>query len=167
MLRAVACCGSRRVRRPQYACFEPKSASRADVSGVPALDELDSAGRNACFSVNATVRRSTQSERPTGKFWPKVATPHQDLGPGDHGICRAFRDGASRTRTGGLLGAIRARAGLESRRFAGLLASTRRVRPGQNARGLPAITGSLSPKTPLRGQTSAPSREVPPPTGPD
>jgi hypothetical protein len=80
--------------------------------------------------------------------------------------CRYF-DGASRTRTGDLLGAIRARAGLESRRFAGLLASTRRVRPGQNARGLPAITGSLPPKTPLRGQTSAPSREVPPPTGPD
>jgi Transposase DDE domain len=78
-------------------------------------------------------------------------------------ICRDF-DGASRTRTGDLLGAIRARAGLESHRFAGLSASTRRVRPGRNARGLPAITGSLPPKTPLRGQTSAPSREVPPPT---
>jgi hypothetical protein len=82
-------------------------------------------------------------------------------------ICRYF-DGASRTRTGDLLGAIRARAALESPRFAGFLAQYSRGQPARDTHRLQAITGSLPPQNGIRGQGSG--RSLPPlelPAGPD
>jgi hypothetical protein len=69
-------------------------------------------------------------------------------------ICRYF-DGASRTRTGDLLGAIRACAVLESSRYAAVSSATRPIQGSQNVQGLAAITESLPPKPALRGQIPA------------
>jgi hypothetical protein len=81
------------------------------------------------------------------------------------GLRRPFCSGASRTRTGDLLGAIRARAVLESLRFAAVSSATRPVQGSQNAQGLAAITESLPPQNSVRGQTPALRRRCrcPPP----
>ena len=74
---------------------------------------------------------------------------------GVNGVSRrqhtAFGSGASRTRTGGLLGAIRARAALDLMLFAGCSRNRRPVQARQNAHRLLAITGSLPPKNRASG----------------
>jgi hypothetical protein len=111
-----------------------------------------SAGHSACFSGDATVRRTTQSGHPTGRFWPKVAPHIATLIRGVGIVCRDFLDGASRTRTGDVLGAIRACAALESSRFAGILVQYSRGQPARDTHRLQAIAGSLPLKTAFRGQ---------------
>jgi hypothetical protein len=63
-------------------------------------------------------------------------------------------EGASRTRTGDLLGAIRARAEPESRRFAGLSITPSVRSCASECARLAALSGSLPPRIALGGQTS-------------
>jgi hypothetical protein len=86
----------------------------------------------------------------------KISTPRAGPEPEEPPRLQGFSDGASRTRTGGLLGAIRARAVLKECQFAGLSVGAHREGRRQDARRLQAITGSLPPKTAVRGQTPAP-----------
>ena len=115
------------------------------------LDRLQEARRSQT-SADHDRRSQYSAKRPPGNFGPA-------RGRRSYAICRDF-DGASRTRTGGLLGAIRARAALELCRFAGAFGAHRTDRAcrnvhrlAANVHRLAAITGSLPPRIALRGQT--------------
>ena len=111
-----------------------------------------SRGWESRFSADAAFAGGLSRDALLGVL-AEIRGPARRRRSGVHRVCRDFLDGASRTRTGDLLGAIRARTELESCRFAGISSAAHPIQGSPNAQGLAAITESLPPRTALRGQT--------------
>jgi hypothetical protein len=95
-----------------------------------------------------------------GSAGPKVAPRLMTLIRGDPRVCRDFLDGASRTRTGDLLGAIRAFAALEScnlQAFCRTAAGMSIFRIAADCRRLPGV---CPPELPFGGKHSAGAAHV-------